>query len=162
MIELLARIHAIDVDWPDQPRARLEGLMGEERVSDGRFRDLVKWIVQNQPSHSERNFIHGDFNTANVLLDRGAVSGVLDWEFAGMGWKEYELAWALRARIHFLNSAAEREAILSGYQSGGGYDAKQLQWCEVLNYLHFAYWEKDSNSDYTAFALARAESAAAA
>jgi len=160
--ELLARIHALDVNWADQPRARLEGLIGEERVLDRRFQDLVEWINQNHPSHSKGNFIHGDFNTANVLLDRGAVSGVLDWEFAGMGWKEYELAWALRARIHFLNSTAERDTILTGYQSGGSYDAKQLRWCEVLNYLHFAYWETDSNSGYTAFALARAESAATA
>jgi aminoglycoside phosphotransferase (APT) family kinase protein len=92
----------------------------------------------------------------------GVVSGVLDWEFAGIGWKEYELAWALRARIHFLNSAAERDAVLSGYQSEGGYDAEQLRWCEVLNYLHFAYWSRDSNSDYCPFALTRAESTAGA
>lgn len=155
--ELLARIHALEIAWADQPRAGLEGLIGEERASDARFRDLARWIAANQPRRANRTFVHGDFNTANVLLTGGVVSGVLDWEFAGMGWKEYELAWALRARRHFLNSAAERDAILSGYRSQGDYDPEQLRWCEVLNYLHFAYWDRDSSPDDTAFALSCAE-----
>jgi hypothetical protein len=37
--------------------------------------------------------------------------------------KEYELAWSLRARRHFLSSPVEREAILAGYGSSGTYDA---------------------------------------
>lgn len=156
----LAQVHALGIAWADQPRSKLEGLIGEQGIANGRFRDLVAWINANRPSQHECTFVHGDFNTANVLLNGRAVSGVLDWEFAGIGWKEYELAWALRARTHFLNTAAERDAILSGYLSCGRYDAEQLRWCEVLNYLHFAYWSRDSSPDYVAFALARAESAA--
>ena len=56
-----------------------------------------------------------------------------------------------------MNSAAEREAVLAGYQTTGHYDERQLQWCEVLNYLHFAHWSGDSNPEYRRFALARAE-----
>ena len=93
-------------------------------------------------------------------MNEGVVSGLIDWEFAGIGWKEYEIAWALRARIHFLNSTAERDAILSGYSSGGRYNPDQLRWCEVLNYVHFAYW--NSNTDYEAFALGRAEAVSGA
>jgi aminoglycoside phosphotransferase (APT) family kinase protein len=159
---LLARIHALEFDCPAQRRARFEGLIGEENVADAQFKTLVAWIDQNRPERTERTFVHGDFNTGNVLLDADAVSGVIDWEFAGLGWKEYELAWALRARIHFMNSEAEREAILSGYQTTGRFDAGQLRWCEVLNYLHFAYWSLDSNPEYRPFALARAEAAATA
>lgn len=158
---LLAQVHSLGFVWPDQGRAKLEDLIGEQDARDARFRDLVGWIAANRPDQHERTFIHGDFNTANVLLREGVVSGVLDWEFAGIGWKEYELAWALRARVHFLNSAAERDAILSGYGSIGRYDAEQLRWCEVLNYAHFAYWNIDSDPDYASFALGHAESAAA-
>jgi len=157
---LLAQVHALGFDWADQGRSKLEDLIGEQDVQDTRFRDLVAWLAANRPDQHERAFIHGDFNTGNVLLSEGDVSGVLDWEFAGIGWKEYELAWALRARIHFLNSTAERDAILSGYSSSARYDADQLRWCEVLNYAHFAYWNTDSDPDYESFALGRAESAA--
>lgn len=158
--ELLARIHALEFDWPAQRRASLEGLIGEECVADTRFQNLVAWINRNRPERPERTFVHGDFNTGNVLVDGDAISGVIDWEFAGSGWKEYELAWALRARIHFMNSEAEHEAILSGYQTTGRFDAGQLQWCEVLNYLHFAYWSIGSDPEYLRFALARGEAAA--
>lgn len=160
--EALARIHALEIAWADQHRVGLEGLIGEEGLSDARFRELARWVAANQPSRSNRTFVHGDFNTANVLLTGGVVSGVLDWEFAGTGCREYELAWALRARRHFLNSVAERDAILSGYRSQGTYDPERLRWCEVLNYLHFAYWARDSDSDYAGFALAWAERLASA
>jgi aminoglycoside phosphotransferase (APT) family kinase protein len=130
--------------------------MGEEHFEDRRFRELVQWLYDNEPPDKNLVFVHGDFNTANVLISNGAVSGVLDWEFAGIGWKEYELAWALRARTRFLNSAEERAAVLTGYESTGTYDASQLRWCEVLNYLHFAGWSRRNTSDYCSFALSRA------
>jgi len=157
----LARIHALDVDWSDQRRSNLEGPIGPEEGQDARSRQLMDWLSANRPPQVRRSFVHGDYNTANVMIEGSQVGGVLDWEFAGVGWKEYEIAWALRARVDFLNSRAERDAILSSYQSSGSFDANQLRWCEVLNYLHFAHWTRQSNPGYSEFALARAESAAA-
>jgi len=156
----LARIHTLDVDWSDQRRANLEGPIGPEEGRDTRSRKLMDWLSANRPPRIRQSFVHGDYNTANVLIDGSVVGGVIDWEFAGLGWKEYEIAWALRARIHFMNSRAERDAVLSGYQSCGSFDAEQLRWCEVLNYLHFAHWTRESNLGYSGFALARAASAA--
>ncbi len=154
--EMLGVIHSLPIAWPGQLRQRLEHLIGEESVQDVRFRDPVRWLRANEPSSRKLEFVHGDYNTANVLVDGGVVSGVVDWEFAGVGWREFDLAWALRARICFLNSQEERSAILSGYQSTASYDAAQLKWCEVLNYLHFAYWSTSTNVEYESFALARA------
>jgi Ser/Thr protein kinase RdoA (MazF antagonist) len=65
------------------------------------------------------------------------------------------------ARVAFLNSRAERDAILSGYHSCGHFEAEQLRWCEVLNYAHFAHWTRETDLGYSEFALAHAESAAA-
>ena len=158
----LGQIHGLAIDWSDQRRTWLERLIGDERGSDPRSQALVAWLVANRPTRIQRTFVHGDFNTANVLIQRGAISGVLDWEFAGTGWKEYEIAWALRARVHFLNSIAERDAILSGYERYGHFEPTQLRWCEVLNYVHFANWAADSDPSYREFALARAETAAGA
>ena len=136
--EMLGRIHALAIDWSDQQRTWLEDLIVDEGGSDPRSQALVAWLVANRPVRIQRTFVHGDFNTANVLIHRGAISGVLDWEFAGTGWKEYEIAWALRARVHFLNSIAERDAILSGYARYGHFEPTQLRWCEVLNYVQFS------------------------
>ena len=165
--ECLGRIHAAEVEWgvggvewEAQPRQRIEGLIGEQEHPDSRFRDLAQWLVAHGPARRRLIFVHGDFNTANVLLEGDVVSGVIDWEFAGRGFREYEIAWALRPRIHFLGSVEEREAILAGYRSVGEFDPDQLKWCEVLNELHFAFWNRDSDPVYSEFALSRAERAA--
>src|SRR5262249_25149820 len=118
--EALARVHALDpADWADQPRSRLETTADLADESDPRVQGLVGWLDAHRPSGIQQSFVDGDFNTANVLIDGDSPAGVIDWEFAGRGWKEYEIAWALRARIHFLNTSEERDAILSGYMSSG-------------------------------------------
>ena len=157
--ETLAAVHAIDPGgWAEQPRSRLETVASIDGELDPRVQRLVEWLEAHRPSRAERAFVHGDFNTANVLIDADGSAGVIDWEFAGRGWKEHELAWALRARLHFLNTPAERAAILEGYASSGTFDAEQLQWCEVLTYVQFAQWTRATNAAYSEFALARAES----
>jgi len=154
--ECLARIHGLLLTWPPQIRSRLHGLIWEENVADKRFKRLVSWVKSNARVPSEKVFVHGDFNTASVLFDQDSISGILDWEFAGTGWREYDLAWALRARKAFLNTPAEREAILNGYRAHARYDETALRFCEVLNYLHFAHWNNDRDSTDTSFILDRA------
>lgn len=156
---LLARIHALPIAWKPQPRADIEDLSLQE-CADPRFAALVAWLDRARPAERAIVFAHGDFNPANVLFLDGAVSGVVDWEFAGLGWREFELAWALRARTHFLNTDAEREALLGGYRTMCSYDEAHLRWCEVLTYLHFAAWQADPSAPYVAFALARARALA--
>ncbi len=155
--ECLATIHNLDIPWPEQKRPRLYGLLGEEEVSEERFRELVSWLRANADITPGRVFSHGDFNTGSVLFHDDAITGVIDWEFAGTGWREYELAWALRARLDFLNTETERQALLEGYRQRTDFNEEALRWCEVLNYLHFAYWGRESGSKYTEFALGRAE-----
>ncbi len=154
--QCLAQIHGLDIAWPPQKRPSLYGFIGEQEVEDQRFREVVAWIQSNDEIRPGQVFVHGDFNTASVLFHNDSISGVVDWEFAGSGWREYDLAWALRARSSFLNTKQEREAILDGYEQLSAYDVESLRWCEVLNYLHFAYWTKENEPDYTSFALERA------
>lgn len=156
--ECLGRIHTLRADGPGHRRPQLYGLIGEEGVSEARFQRLVAWLKDRTPGSVNRCFVHGDLNTASVLVHEGRVSGVIDWEFAGVGWREYDLAWLLRARTTFLGSAEEREAVLEGYRQYALYDTEVLRYCEVLNYLHFAFWCRTSEPDYADFALQNAES----
>ncbi len=154
--ECLGQIHDLSLEWLPQRRPRLYGFIGEEDVEDVRFQRLVSWLQTHAPACDHRTLVHGDLNTASVLLQDGNISGVVDWEFAGSGWREYDLAWVLRARTAFLNTQAERDVVLSGYRVHSSYDTCALQWCEVLNYLHFAYWSREDEPDYTSFALEKA------
>ena len=152
----LARVHNLPLAWEPQKRPRLAGLIGEENLEDSRFQEIVAWLETHAPIGREQVFVHGDLNTASVLFHDGALSGVVDWEFAGRGWREQDLAWVLRARTAFLNTPAERDALLQGYREHASYDEEALRWCEVLNYLHFAYWSREDEPEYTAYALHKA------
>jgi len=154
--ESLAQIHNLNLPWAPQKRPRLYGLIGQQDLEDSRFRRLVSWVEQNEVQPTDPVFVHGDYNTASVLFDDDLISGIVDWEFAGSGWREYDLAWALRARTVFLDSKPERDAILNGYRKQADFDEGALRYCEVLNYLHFAYWCRENDPTYTSFALDRA------
>jgi aminoglycoside phosphotransferase (APT) family kinase protein len=154
--EMQGQIHRLTLECPTQPRVRLYDLIGEEMIDDPRFHEIIVWLKDHEIAHRDRVFVHGDYNTANVILRDGIISGVIDWEFAGSGWKEYDLAWTLRARMSFLNSQREREAFLQGYYQYNSCDADALRWCEVMNYLHDAYWSLEVNLAYTDFSTAQA------
>ncbi len=154
--ESLAKIHNLPLKWEPQKRLGLYHLIGEQDLDDDRFASLVSWLRNNEPAQKTHVFVHGDCNTASVIFDKDEISGIIDWEFAGLGWKEYDLAWILRARSGFLNTDAERQTILAGYKQLSTYDEEALRWCEVLNYLHFAYWDRNDYSLYTEFAIQKA------
>lgn len=154
--EMLGRIHRLTPECSLQPRTQLYGFIGEEKTSDQRFREIIDWLKTHKIKHKDYVFVHGDYHTGNVILRDGVVSGIVDWEYAGSGWKEYELAWALRARMTFLNTPAEREAFLQGYYEYGALNAEALRWCEVMNYLHDAYWSLKVSPAYTDLSTTRA------
>lgn len=52
---------------------------------------------QDQTSTWPQQLIHGDFFSPNVLMDNGEVTGVLDFEFSGLGHRAMDLAVGLRA-----------------------------------------------------------------
>lgn len=151
--EALARIHSLDLEWKPQKRTNFYGFLGEEQLSDLRYRELVEWLKANPIEERDYCFVHGDLNTANVIFQHGEVSGLLDWEYAGTGWREYDLAWILRAERNFLNTDEDRAHLLEGYTSIASYDPDALRWCEVMNYVHVAYLSRNRVPAYEDFAL---------
>lgn len=153
--EALAQIHASTVDAGEQQRAYLYRNFAESARSlpDGTGDDILRWLSRHETGPEEQVFTHGDYHTAHVLTSGGKISGVVDWEFAGMGWREFDMAWALRARKSFLNKDNERNAFLRGYTRNGRYDSSKLQWCETLVYYLFAQWNLLVQPDYSRLCL---------
>lgn len=55
---------------------------------------LLTWLQRNIPKDSRRPvLVHGDFNVHNILVQDGAVTGILDWETAAFGAPEQDLAY---------------------------------------------------------------------
>lgn len=62
------------------------------------------------------SLIHADLHPSNVLID-GARAAVIDFDDAGFGWHQYDLAVALVAYQRHADFAAFRDACIAGYRS---------------------------------------------
>lgn len=152
----VGRLHNTDLRWHMNKRTALYSFLGEEDVEDPRFQEIVLFLQYNPPPPKDIVFVHGDLNDANVLVQNGDITALLDWESAGLGWREYELAWILRERRNYMNTEASKQAFLDGYTSVTTYNEDALRWCSVLNALHVAYWCKDRYPNFMDFNLAKA------
>jgi len=63
---------------------------------------------------AQSRLVHGDFNPTNILIHRGKVSGILDWEFCHAGTPYMDIGNLLR------NTATDyHRAIKQGLEAGG-------------------------------------------
>ena len=51
------------------------------------------WLEQNAPDASDKYLVHGDFRMDNLMIDRGGLSAVLDWELVRLGDPVQDLAY---------------------------------------------------------------------
>ena len=131
-------------------------------VGERRFHGLAKvkhentfvtaindWLVENKPLTINRVFIHGDHHYANLLWDEKTISGVLDWELAGLGNKEFDLAWAivLRPSQRFFTTKFEEEEILNGYCKMTNFDHQAYSYYKVQIMSHFSLFS-DNEPEY--------------
>lgn len=78
---------------------------------------LLDWLNNNIPADTRAPIlIHGDFNIHNVLVDKGHVTAVLDWECAGFGCPEQDLAYI---KPH-IEGHVDWDKFVRHYQDHGG------------------------------------------
>jgi aminoglycoside phosphotransferase (APT) family kinase protein len=109
--ELLARVHSIDADRgvslalqpPDDDLVvRLTSDVGQEHgpaaaASVERAAAVLREQVSTRPG-PRLALAHGDWMPKHLLVDRGAIVGVIDWEFAGPAPPAYDLGrWEVSA-----------------------------------------------------------------
>lgn len=114
--------------------------------------NVIDYLKNNYPKNTEYNtFIHGDFHYANILWDNNKISGILDWEYSGLGFKEQDIAWALilRPNQRFLNNKDDIISFLKGYKECGDYNSNYLKWCYINGCMHFYLMNRESSDlDY--------------
>lgn len=64
--------------------AEVRTWLGEETVG-GLIAVLQKEAARFDELDAQSRLVHGDFNPTNILIHRGKVSGILDWEFCHSG-----------------------------------------------------------------------------
>lgn len=95
------------------------------------------WLQDNLPADSGRCLVHGDYRPANVLVEDGRISAVLDWEFAHVGDPAEDLGWYLADVYrgqHFLPGRFGPDEFLARYAARRGMipDRPALAWWAVF------------------------------
>ncbi|MYD98463.1 MAG: phosphotransferase family protein [Gammaproteobacteria bacterium] len=136
--EILARIHAIDVDavgLSDRlPRESPEDLVRQTWERYKRFETpkpmvdyTARWLLERLPTRHETTLVHNDFRNGNFILDpdRG-ITGVLDWEFSNIGDPLRDLGWICVNSWRFgqpdlpVGGFGRYEDLIEGYASVAG------------------------------------------
>jgi len=150
--EVLARIHAIDVD-----RAGLRGLL-PQRTPEQLVRETwelyqswntpqpmidysARWLLEHLPPPTTPRLVHSDFRNGNLMIAPGrGIVGVLDWELSQLGDPMRDLGWLCTPSWRFgkhelpVGGFGQIADLLDGYASVAGQrpDETQLHWWIVF------------------------------
>lgn len=116
---------------------------------DSFIKSYVDYLKENKPLIKYNTFIHGDFHYANILWKNNKISGIVDFEYSGKGFKEQDIAWAciLRPTQFFMDKASDIKYFIEGYLKIGNFNKKALKWCLLNAYAHF-YLMNINNVEY--------------
>ncbi|MEJ7935829.1 phosphotransferase family protein [Sphingobium sp. AN558] len=145
LVRELVKIHSVEVDganswvrkshlakWASFPNLRENVLFKFDYWKDIIARSphshspLIErcagWLQQNVPETDDRpSLVHGDYGLHNILIEKGAVTAVLDWEVTHFGDRAQDLIYF----IICLTGAATPEEILEMYVEEGGMPVSQ-------------------------------------
>jgi len=115
MAESQARLHdvdpapvlrALDTVEIDPKQYALDSSINEGAAEIDRahledLRPAMNWLLQHRPPDPERPVIcHGDFHPINILVDKGAVSGVIDWANIALADPAYDVGATIAIFSH--------------------------------------------------------------
>lgn len=124
------------------PRNALDSLLRNMRsraAAFPQFEGIIGWLLENRPSDAiPETVCHGDFHPLNVLVDEGAVSGVLDWANFSVGDPAADVAFTMIAlavvgRHIFGTPDAEEVAAryLATYRAHRSMDSERLEYHRI-------------------------------
>lgn len=147
MGKCLAEIHCKKVDMPNKAKFVWDKV---EFVKTKKKNSVLKWLKENSDFPKEFVFVHGDYQMENVLINGADVAAVIDWEFAGQGIKEMDIAWAVTVRQNCDIYSDEKDvnAFVSGYLSVNSINEKALRWYRVKCMLFFYEMVQGEDEEY--------------
>ncbi|MGD9601333.1 MAG: phosphotransferase family protein [Gammaproteobacteria bacterium] len=153
--EILARLHAIPgaeatsvADTPDSgdalgaQLARLD-YYGEAHPA---IELAGRWLRRHTRPPVRRCLVHGDFRTANFLMDEHGIRALLDWECAHLGDPLEDLGWLCMRGFRWGNldlpvgGISARAPFYAAYARASGIeiDPEAVRWWEIFGMLRWA------------------------
>lgn len=147
----LARLHQLTPDAPPQADRRFRHRPPKELLDKLGLSSLDSYF-DHPPVHQRIGFCHGDFHYANLLWQDEQISAILDFELAGYGDQDFDLAWAMfrRPGQRFLRTAEEEQLFLQGYGKHNRFDAQAVRFYMAQSYVYFLEFS-DDDPEYCAY-----------
>lgn len=135
MADLLAAIHAVDVESLGLAGQGSASAAGRLALHEAEIRRLELepmpelrlaslWLRERLPPPPDRAaLVHGDFRPANLLVEHGRITAVLDWEFAHIGDPDEDLGWYLTSYYldeHLIPNHWQEGDFIARYQAATG------------------------------------------
>jgi aminoglycoside phosphotransferase (APT) family kinase protein len=106
----------------------------------------IRWLETHLPAPLPPVLCHRDFRTGNYMLDGAAITGILDWEFAGWGDPDEDIGWFCCKGWRFARldreagGIAMRAPFYDGYESVAGRrpQPQRVRFWEVLANVRWA------------------------
>jgi aminoglycoside phosphotransferase (APT) family kinase protein len=119
--QALAAIHRADADVPGLVRqdelARTRGLLDAIGETTATFEWTFRRLTTTRPPPSPPRLVHGDFRMGNLIIEKGRLAAVLDWELVHIGEVYEDLAWFCVRAWRFGAPAARGAGGLGGIES---------------------------------------------
>jgi len=120
--------------------------MGRFAGSDPVLAYGLRWLALYAPPAGELVLCHRDYRTGNYMVDRGRLTAIIDWEFAGWSDPMEDLGWFCAASWRFgqtdreAGGLANRADFYAGYEETAGrrVDEDAVAYWETAAYLRWA------------------------
>ena len=106
----------------------------------------LRWCERRAPAEEETTFVHRDFRTGNYLVHEGRLTGILDWEFAGIGNPLEDIGWicakcwCFRHEHHIVGGVADLDDFVLEYEAASGREVppEALRFWQVMAHIRWA------------------------
>ena len=106
----------------------------------------LRWLENRAPDSCSTVLCHRDFRTGNYMVHEGALTGVLDWEFAGWGDPYEDIGWFCARYWRFsapefeAGGIAGRDVFYDAYESSSGrkLESKLITYWETMAHVRWA------------------------
>jgi aminoglycoside phosphotransferase (APT) family kinase protein len=150
-VQVLATIHRVDptslptsaqMDGDERSPARREldrwtpGIRRSTRFRhDPVLTYAEEWLLANEPSTSEPALVHGDYRVGNLVINRGRIAAVLDWELARVGEPLLDVATVCSPPLRWRGLASglcEPDGFVARYAEITGRSVEAVPYYKVL------------------------------
>ncbi|MFJ5788870.1 phosphotransferase family protein [Lysinibacillus sp. NPDC093197] len=99
--------------WLDQMLCNAE-LNFKKNNEDG-TKKLLEKIKSIKPNEFKQTLIHGDYTIDNILVNKGVITGVIDWGGGAYGDPRYDVSLAIRPKLNAFENETDKQTFFEGY-----------------------------------------------